>query len=666
MAFDSWSGHALVVDANTDRRTQLQELLEDFGWRVTAVASTSEMLATLEDTRADVVVVEASLGATVDLLPGIHDIDQDVPLVRIGGPPGPTEVLDALRGGAFDRIVHPGVDGEGVLLGLERAAAHFRKLVATRAEVARQAQRQRQLEEVQREQLARIERLETDLASARAEAEQADRAKSAFLANMSHELRTPLNAILGYAELLAEDLADVEGEHVHDLARIRGAGTHLLALISDVLELARIEAGRSDVYYESIDLAEVFARVTEDLAGAAAGRGNVIEIGALPEEPVITDVAKLTAILERIAGNANKFTSRGRIRLAATLDDDGLEVRISDTGIGISAEKKRLIFREFSQGDGSTTRRYGGTGLGLTIASRLTLLLGGEIHVESVEGEGSVFVLELPTPRDSSILRPPFALEDPESPPTTLLLIDADATLRRQMSAHLTRAGYRVLATASGVEGLRLARAHQPDCILLDVVLPDVDGWNLLMGFKRDPGLRDIPVVLVTLADDRQRGLAVGAADFLPKPIRRDALLAMMRRVMPPAAAGPILIVEDDEATRDVTGRMLASEGWSVEAVANGRLALEWLNEHPLPSLILLDLMMPEVDGFHVITELQCRDDWKEIPVVVFTAMDVPPARQAFLETHVDTVIRKGGYGQARMLEEVRALIDRSLQEHDG
>ncbi|MCA9567533.1 MAG: response regulator, partial [Myxococcales bacterium] len=181
------------------------------------------------------------------------------------------------------------------------------------------------------------------------------------------------------------------------------------------------------------------------------------------------------------------------------------------------------------------------------------------------------------------------------------------------------------------------------------------------MGFKRDPRVRDIPVVLVTLADDRTRGLAVGAADYLVKPIRRDALLATMRRVMPPSASGPILVVEDDEATRDVTQRMLAAEGWHVEAVSNGRLALEWLEDNPLPALILLDLMMPEVDGFHVITELQCRDDWKEIPVVVFTAMDVPPARQAFLESHVEMVLRKGGYGQDRMLDEVRKLVDRSL-----
>ena len=663
MAFDSWSGHALVVDGDERRRSALHTLLSDFGWRVSEAADLSSMVGVLEDARADVVVVDDALGGTPEVLPRIQDVDEDVPLVRTGAPPTHEQVLHSLRDGAFDRIAHPEGDGGALLLCLERASAQYRRLLAARADGERRAHRSRHLEESSRELAARVESLQEELVAARQQADQADRAKSAFLANMSHELRTPLNAILGYAELLSEDLADTAGEHAHDLARIRGAGTHLLALISDVLELARIEAGRADVFYESVDLVEVFSRVVDDLAHAASARGNTIEIGALPDLPVVTDVAKLVAILERVVGNANKFTNRGQITLSAEVEPDGLRIRVADTGIGISAEQKRHIFREFSQGDGSTTRRYGGTGLGLTIASRLVTLLRGAIHVESTEGEGSEFVLELPAPREAAAPRTALAAEEEVGEPTTLLLIDADATLRRQMSANLSRAGYRVLATASGVEGLRLARAHRPDVILLDVVLPDVDGWNLLMGFKRDPGLRDTPVVLVTLADDRKRGLAVGAADFLPKPIRRDALLAMMRRVMPPSASGPILVVEDDEATRDVTARMLASEGWSVDAVANGRLALEWLNEHPLPSLILLDLMMPEVDGFHVITELQCRDDWKEIPVVVFTAMDVPPARQAFLETHVDSVIRKGGYGQSRMLQEVRQLIDRSLAE---
>ncbi|MCB9693086.1 MAG: response regulator [Alphaproteobacteria bacterium] len=663
MAFDTWSGHALVVDADGERRAALHRTLEDYGWRVSEAADAEACANVLEDTRPDVVL--ADVAAPDALLERIRDIDEDVPLVVLGGPPTSLQVLEALRDGAFDRVGRPDPDPDPLYAALERAAAHARKIVATRAETERQDTRTRKLEEAQRTLTAKVAGLEADLAAALTRAEQADKAKSAFLANMSHELRTPLNAILGYAELLGEDLADIGAEHVrHDLERIRGAGTHLLSLISDVLELARIEAGRSEVYFEAVDIGAVLERVVEDLAVGAAAKGNTMIIEGCPEGAVVTDVAKLGAILDRIVGNANKFTSRGEIRLSADVAGGVLSVRVADEGIGITPEQKRLIFREFSQGDTSTTRRYGGTGLGLTIASRLVDLLGGSIAVDSEAGaQGSVFVVQLPIPADRTA--PAMAttptVEEPAADPVTLLLIDADATLRRQMTTHLTRAGYRVLATASGVEGLRLARARQPDVILLDVVLPDVDGWNLLMGFKRDPRVRDIPVVLVTLADDRTRGLAVGAADYLVKPIRRDALLATMRRVMPPSASGPILVVEDDEATRDVTQRMLAAEGWHVEAVSNGRLALEWLEDNPLPALILLDLMMPEVDGFHVITELQCRDDWKEIPVVVFTAMDVPPARQAFLESHVEMVLRKGGYGQDRMLDEVRKLVDRSL-----
>jgi CheY-like chemotaxis protein len=482
---------------------------------------------------------------------------------------------------------------------------------------------------------------------------------------MSHELRTPLNAILGYAELLREDAVDADPEMLRDLERIRNAGTHLLGLISDVLELARIEAGKAEVYYESTPLQPLIENALESVRRNATRRGNNVVIGEIPDIDIVTDVAKLDTVLGRILENAAKFTENGEIRIDIEVDEAGLHLHVTDTGIGMTAEQSRTIFREFAQGDASTTRKYGGTGLGLTIALKLTRLLGGDIRVDSTLKQGSTFTITLPSAPPTWDGVSPAELEtDPAAPaaqPATVLVIDGDPTLRRQMASYLTRAGYRVIASASGVEGLRLARTHKPDVVTLDVVLPDVDGWNLLMSFKRDPELRDTPVVLVTVADDRTRGLAVGAADFLPKPIRRDALVAVMRRVKPAVGGGPILIVEDDEATRDVTSRMLSAEGWTTAAVENGRLALEWLEANDPPSLILLDLMMPEVDGFHVITELQCRDEWREVPVVVFTAMDVPPARMSFLEQHVESVIRKGGYGQERMLDEVRALIVRSL-----
>jgi signal transduction histidine kinase/DNA-binding LytR/AlgR family response regulator len=651
----------------------MRRVLVDAGWRVTEAADTLTTLELLADILPDVLLADADQTDGLDLLPRVRTIDEDVPLVLLADAPDLQTIVDTVRAGAFDCIPRPALTAEGVLATtdallsvVERAGMHVARIRSTRAQLDHGSSRFRRLEEDHRQLTAAHAEQGRTLEAALLRAEQADRAKSAFLANMSHELRTPLNAILGYAELLGEDLADTTDASVqHDLDRIRGAGTHLLSLISDVLELARVEAGRADVFYERIDLSSVLQRVVDDLAHAAAVRGNTITIDAVPPGSVVTDVAKLTAVMDRIVGNANKFTSRGAIRLSAEHGPDGLVLRVSDTGIGISAEQKRHIFREFSQADASTTRRYGGTGLGLTIASRLIELLGGDIHVESEQGQGSTFVVEVPTPRDWTATGDPVAsLErDPPGRRATLLLIDSDATLRRQMTTQLTTAGFQVLATASGVEGLRLARAQRPDVILLDVVLPDVDGWNLLMGFKRDPSLQDIPVVLVTLADDRTRGLAIGATDFLAKPIRRDALLATMRRVLPSSANGPILVVEDDDATRDVTVRMLKGEGYPVDSVADGRQALTWLDEHPLPSLILLDLMMPEIDGFHVITELQCRDDWKAIPVVVFTAMDVPPARLAFLERHVESVVQKGGYGPERMLEEVRLLIDRALGE---
>ncbi|MCA9572767.1 MAG: response regulator, partial [Myxococcales bacterium] len=256
MAFDTWSGHALVVDADGERRAALHRTLEDYGWRVSEAADAEACANVLEDTRPDVVL--ADVAAPDALLERIRDIDEDVPLVVLGGPPTSLQVLEALRDGAFDRVGRPDPDPDPLYAALERAAAHARKIVATRAETERQDTRTRKLEEAQRTLTAKVAGLEADLAAALTRAEQADKAKSAFLANMSHELRTPLNAILGYAELLGEDVADIGAEHVrHDLERIRGAGTHLLSLISDVLELARIEAGRYQLNEEEISLTEI-------------------------------------------------------------------------------------------------------------------------------------------------------------------------------------------------------------------------------------------------------------------------------------------------------------------------------------------------------------------------------------------------------------------------
>lgn len=672
MAFDTWSGHALIVDADARARDHVVRVLSDYGWRVSAAPSGAEGLRILEDTVPDVVVCDLELPdmGGFAILRRVREVDDDVPVVVIGREGDMETLLSALRDGAFDHVTRAGPEEalDPLVSAVERAANHFRKVVRTREENERQQARVRGLEESARALRAELAATTAALAQARDHAADADRAKSAFLANMSHELRTPLNAILGYAELLAEDAQDAGDDSVlRDLARIRSAGVHLLSLISDVLELARIEAGKIEVFYEPVPLAAFIERVLAPIRRLAEERRNVLRVGPIPQGPFVTDVAKLDTVLTRVLSNACKFTEDGHIHVDLALSDEALSIAIRDTGIGMTAEQSRTIFREFAQGDASTTRRYGGTGLGLSIALRLARLLGGDIDVESSPGQGSRFLVRVPAaPPTWNGVTPAELESEPSAPaaqPATVLVIDGDATLRRQMASFLTRAGYRVVATASGVEGQRLARTHRPDVVILDVVLPDVDGWNLLMALKGDTELRDIPVVLVTMADDRSLGLAVGASDFLPKPVRREALLAVVRRVRAGSTdEGTILVVEDDEATRDVTTRMLVAEGFAVDAVENGRFALEWLEDHPPPALILLDLMMPEIDGFHVITELQCRAEWRDVPVVVFTAMDVPPARLAFLESHVETVIRKGGYGQDRMLEEVRALVARSLK----
>ena len=419
-----------------------------------------------------------------------------------------------------------------------------------------------QLEARVRERTATLEReiderrlAERHLAVAKVAAEEANLAKSAFLANMSHELRTPLNAIIGYSEMLQED-AEAEGSaaSVSDLQKIAGAGRQLLALITDVLDLSKIEAGRMEVHIESFSGAAVFQTVLDTSQALARARQNTLSatgletLGTLQGDPI-----KLHQVLLNLVGNACKFTSHGKVHLAAGReagpDGESLVVTITDTGIGMTPEQVSRLFREFSQADASTTRRFGGTGLGLAISQRLCHLMGGAITVDSHFGHGSTFTVRLPAllplsaaPEGSSpVLRRCEPQADTASAPltsSTILVIDDDAAHREIMSRMLSRAGCHVLTATSAAEGLRLARAAFPDALVLDLILPDDSGWLLLETVKADPDLASIPVVVVSILDDRCKSLTLGAADHLLKPVDPERLIE---------ALGAALLSRDDE-----------------------------------------------------------------------------------------------------------------------
>ena len=502
----------------------------------------------------------------------------------------------------------------------------------------------------------------TEVAAARDEAIRASQAKSDFLASMSHELRTPLNAIIGYSEILLEESGDlVRPELRPDLEKIRGAGKHLLDLINDILDLSKIEAGKMDLFLESIDVAGLLTDVRATVQPLMAKNGNMFEVHCGPDLGTARlDQTKVRQILLNLLSNAAKFTKQGRIMLTARRptrgDDDCLEFEVSDTGIGMTAEQMAKLYSAFSQADASTTRNYGGTGLGLAITKHFCLMLGGDVLVRSELGEGSTFVVTLPAVYPvADETRPP---ERAEGTAGTVLVIDDERTTHNLLERELGARGYRVVHAAGGREGLRLAREMRPDAITLDIIMPELDGWAVLRELKADTDLRSIPVVLVTILGDREMGYALGAADYLTKPIDPDALLGALGRFHAGDGEIPVMVVDDDPMTREMLRRILSKRGWSVTEAADGSDALSGLGR-TRPAVVLLDLMMPGMDGFEVLDAMRREATWRDIPVVVVTAKDLTAEEVTWLNQHAERVFQKGAYKRSELVGTIHEMIAR-------
>ena len=480
------------------------------------------------------------------------------------------------------------------------------------------------------------------------ELEVAGQHKSQFLANMSHELRTPLNAIIGYSEILYEDVADLGQENLgRDLKKIEGAGRHLLGLINDILDLSKVEAGKMEVFLEPVEIVPLLEEVRSLIVPLAEKNGNSLEIRSAKNLGSIrTDRTKLKQSLLNILSNGSKFTQNGKLTVVAErFDADRPMVRfaISDSGIGMTDEQLGRLFQAFSQADASTSKKYGGTGLGLAISRRFCQLLGGDITVASKLGEGSTFTITLPA--ESQAPTQIKAVEAPQittdaSNTGTVLIVDDDTAARELLSANLKGAGYRLVHAASGEEALALARTIRPDAITLDVLMPKPDGWEVLSALKADPDLCEIPVVMVTVAPDRGIGLSLGAVDVLTKPVDRARLTALIHRLV--RRDGPVLVVEDDANTRDMMRHTIEKLSLTVAQADNGRHALSWLGQHPVPAMILLDLMMPEMNGFEFLDALGARAEWRDIPVVVVTAKPLSAAERDRLLRQARKIMEKG------------------------
>ncbi len=520
------------------------------------------------------------------------------------------------------------------------------------------------LMEITRQQNEDLDRLAAELARSKKaeeerarEIEAAARLKSEFLANFSHEIRTPLNAITGYCDLLTRDEGSRLTPHGRrDLSVIKANAKTLLALINDILDLSKIEAGRAEVVKEVLDFAELADECTASVREILKGKEVALNVD-ISVRQVFTDPLKLRQILLNLLSNAAKFTDAGEIVLHAEAQGTTLVVSVEDTGAGIPEDQLPFIFDKFRQVDGSARRRVGGTGLGLAIVKEVVHILGGTLNATSTLGRGSKFTLALPGAIDAAKAPRPVTsavpMPSPDSGPFTVLIIDDDPMVQHLLRGHLESEEFRVVSAGDGVEGLTLARETRPTVIILDIHLPKLDGWTVLAELKGDPTLASIPVIMMSVEEQRARGFSFGACEYLVKPVEPDRLVTVVKRALLPSD-GDVLVVDDDEATREMVSRHLRRAGYSAVEARDGEEAL--LRARVIsPGLVILDLLMPGVDGFEVLRTM--RAEGMQTPVVVLTGKTLVADEERILRDGLARVVQKGGMALESVVREAKQLL---------
>ncbi|MER8400006.1 response regulator [Mesorhizobium sp. M1348] len=509
--------------------------------------------------------------------------------------------------------------------------------------------------------ITELKQREVELERAKSHAEAANEAKSSFLASMSHELRTPLNAIIGYSEMLIEEASGQQmNEFVPDVEKIAGAGRHLLALINDILDLSKIEANKMANFLETFDVADLLRDVQATVAPLMAKNRNSFVLDLVGDlGKMHSDQTKLRQNLFNLLSNAAKFTEGGRVTLAIRRerrsDGDWLIFRVSDTGIGMTPKQQERLFDAFTQADASTTRNYGGTGLGLSITRSFCRMIGGVVTVKSEFGKGSTFTMEIPAeyneePGEQKPAEPPSSRPSEQA----VLIIDDEPAARTLIAKALAEAGLASIEAASGEEGIAAARAHRPAAIILDIIMPHQDGWSVLRSLKGDKELCEIPVILATILADRELGLSLGAVEYLTKPIDTRRLI----RTIEACGGGnrDVLVIDDDQASRDFLRRILIKKGWRVHEASDGLRGLK-LMKRLLPRLVLLDLLMPEMDGFQTLNEMQQVPELQNIPVVVVTSKDLSADELKWLRDRAVSVVTKGANSRSKLVEALERQI---------
>ncbi len=538
----------------------------------------------------------------------------------------------------------------------------------------------RKVEELTRLTLA-LDQRTRELAEANQKTRQADRMKSQFLANMSHELRTPLNSIIGFSEVLVSRLeGQITGQYLQFLRNIRDSGHHLLGIINDILDLSKVEAGKMEVNHEPLSMNAAVAGVLTVMKGLAAQRGIHFS-NELPEglPPLEADPVKVKQILYNLLSNAVKFSHeggtvalRGRHLPASQspLACESMEIGVEDEGLGIPVEEQEAVFQEFHQVDGSLTRRFGGTGLGLALTRRFVELHGGTIALTSRPGEGSTFTVTLPLRR-----RDAAGTDDPEvveagpvlSGRPRVLVVEDDPSTFEAIARTLAEDGFDAVRARTGEEALHLARSQRPVAVTLDIILPSMDGWAVLKDLKGDPHTSALPVIILSVQDNRELGLALGADDYFLKPVDPADLVRKLRELVRPGAAlkPRILVIDDDRPFQDLVEQTLEPAAYDLLRALTGKDGIERARL-ARPDLIILDLMMEGMDGFEVAAHLSSDPTTRRIPILVLTAKELTREDRERLKGKIEALLRKGGQDLAGLNAVIRDLVRRRRESEDA
>ncbi len=495
-----------------------------------------------------------------------------------------------------------------------------------------------------------------------------DRLKSQFIANMSHELRTPLNSIIGFSRVIIKGIdGPVTDLQEQDLSAIYNSGQHLLRLINDILDLSKIDAGKMELAFDDVDIAELLENVVPTVAGLVKDKPIEIIQNIDPNIPIIrADAMRLRQVMINLLSNAAKFTDEGSITIAAHIrrNPNGqheIVVSVTDTGAGISPEDRNKLFQAFSQVDSSPTRKTGGTGLGLSISRRLVELHGGIIDVTSEVGKGSTFYFTLPLPQEVE------SVPQPESGQSEriVLTIDDDSQVISLYERFLQPQGYKVVSLSDPAQAVERARQLKPFAITLDIMMPGKDGWAILSELKHDPATRDIPVIVCSILEEDEKGFSMGASDYLVKPILEEDLLKAMSRLNGSGDIKNVLVIDDDEADLRLIEKILKQGHFTPILAQGGIQGWETLTKQA-PNAVVLDLFMPGMDGFTILEKLRTDAHFSDIPVIVVSGADLTPEQQNQLSQFGQSLLHKGSLNESELLTSLDKALQRIKQPGKG